>query len=230
MKKIALLLLFASPVFAQTKSDLSGAAQLFDLTFTTQELDTLYSDVMDNLANYKAMHALSLNNNVPLSLWQNPRLPGMKFDQKQRPVVWPVVRASLPKNRSELAFYSIDQLAFLIKSKQITSVDLTQFFIERIKAHAASLQCVISLQEDMALAQARQADKEISAGKYRGLLHGIPYGLKDLFAVKGTKTTWGAAPYKDQMIDEDAYVYTKLKDAGAVLVAKFTLGALAMGD
>ena len=230
MKKIALLLLFASPVFAQTKSDLSGAAQLFDLTFTTQELDTLYSDVMDNLANYKAMHALSLNNNVPLSLWQNPRLPGMKFDQKQRPVVWPVVRPSLPKNRSELAFYSIDQLAFLIKSKQITSVDLTQFFIERIKAHAASLQCVISLQEDMALAQARQADKEISAGKYRGLLHGIPYGLKDLFAVKGTKTTWGAAPYKDQMIDEDAYVYTKLKDAGAVLVAKFTLGALAMGD
>jgi Asp-tRNA(Asn)/Glu-tRNA(Gln) amidotransferase A subunit family amidase len=230
MKKIALLLLFASPVFAQTKSDLSGAAQLFDLTFTTQELDTLYSDVMDNLANYKAMHALSLNNNVPLSLWQNPRLPGMKFDQKQRPVVWPVVRASLPKNRSELAFYSIDQLAFLIKSKQITSVDLTQFFIERIKAHAASLQCVISLQEDMALAQARQADKEISAGKYRGLLHGIPYGLKDLFAVKGTKTTWGAAPYKDQMIDEDAYVHTKLKDAGAVLVAKFTLGALAMGD
>jgi Asp-tRNA(Asn)/Glu-tRNA(Gln) amidotransferase A subunit family amidase len=82
----------------------------------------------------------------------------------------------------------------------------------------------------MALAQARQADKEIATGKYRGLLHGIPYGLKDLFAVKGTKTTWGAAPYKDQVIDEDAYVYSKLKESGAVLVAKFTLGALAMGD
>jgi Asp-tRNA(Asn)/Glu-tRNA(Gln) amidotransferase A subunit family amidase len=109
-------------------------------------------------------------------------------------------------------------------------VALTSFFIERIKAHGPTLQCVISVQEDIALAQARQADKEIAAGKYRGLLHGIPYGLKDLFAVKGTKTTWGAAPYKDQEIDEDAYVYAKLKESGAVLVAKFTLGALAMGD
>ena len=230
MKKIAFFLLFASPLVAQTKADLSGAANLFDLTFTTQELDTLYSDVVDNLANYKAMHALSLNNNVPLSLWQSPKLPGMKFDLTQRPVVWPVVRAKLPTQRSDLAFYSIDQLAHLIKTKQISSVDLTSFFIERIKAHGPTLQCVISVQEDIALAQARQADKEIAAGKYRGLLHGIPYGLKDLFAVKGTKTTWGAAPYKDQEIDEDAYVYAKLKESGAVLVAKFTLGALAMGD
>ncbi len=230
MKKIALLLLFASPIFAQTKSDLTGAANLFDLSFTTQELDTLYSDVVDNLANYKAMHALSLNNNVPLSLWQNPKLPGMKFDQRQGPVVWPNVRATMPKNKSDLAFYSIDQLAFLIKSKQISSVELTQFFIEGIKTHGPTLQCVISVQEEMALEQARLADKEMKAGKYRGLLHGIPYGLKDLFAVKGTKTTWGAAPYKDQVIDDDAYVYTKLKEAGAVFVAKFTLGALAMGD
>ena len=120
MKKIAFLLLFACPLFAQTKSDLSGAANLFDIQFTTQELDTLYSDVVDNLANYKAMHALSLNNNVPLSLWQNPKLPGMKFDQTQRPVVWPSVKAALPKNRNDLAFYSIDQLAHLIKTKQIT--------------------------------------------------------------------------------------------------------------
>lgn len=230
MKKIAFFLLFASPLVAQTKADLSSAASLFDLTFTTQELDTLYSDVVDNLANYKAMHALSLNNNVPLSLWQSPKLPGMKFDQTQQPVVWPVVRTKLPAKKSDLAFYSIDQLAHLIKTKQISSVDLTSFFIERIKTHGPTLQCVISVQEDIALAQARQADKEIAAGKYRGLLHGIPYGLKDLFAVKGTKTTWGAAPYKDQEIDEDAYVYAKLKESGAVLVAKFTLGALAMGD
>ena len=230
MKKIAFFLLFASPLVAQTKADLSGAANLFDLTFTTQELDTLYSDVVDNLANYKAMHALSLNNNVPLSLWQSPKLPGMKFDETQRPVVWTVVKSKLPSKKSDLAFYSIDQLAHLIKTKQISSVELTSFFIERIKTHGPTLQCVISVQEDIALAQARQADKEIAAGKYRGLLHGIPYGLKDLFAVKGTKTTWGAAPYKNQEIDEDAYVYAKLKESGAVLVAKFTLGALAMGD
>ena len=104
MKKIAFLLLFACPLFAQTKSDLSGAANLFDIQFTTQELDTLYSDVVDNLANYKAMHALSLNNNVPLSLWQNPKLTGMKFDQTQRPVIWPAVRATLPARKSDLAF------------------------------------------------------------------------------------------------------------------------------
>jgi hypothetical protein len=140
MKKIAFLLLFAFSASAQTKSDLSGAAALFDLQFTTQELDTLYSDVVDNLANYKAMHALSLNNNVPLSLWQNPKLPGMKFDQTQRPVVWPAVKVTLPKNRNELAFYSIDQLAHLLKTKQITSLELTQFFIERIKKHGETLQ------------------------------------------------------------------------------------------
>lgn len=230
MNKIILFLLLSISVFGQTKSDLLGASRLFDLTFTSQELDTLYSDVLDNVSNYKAMHGITLNNAVPLSLWQNPRLPGMKFDGTQRSVVWPTVKASLPKNKVELAFYSIDQLAHLIKTKQITSVELTQFFIERIKANGPTLQCVISLQEEIALTQARQADKEIAAGKYRGLLHGIPYGLKDLFAVKGTKTTWGAAPYQEQVIDEDAYVYAKLKESGAVLVAKFTLGALAMGD
>ena len=216
--------------FAQTKSDLQGTARIFDLDFTSQELDTLYSDVLDNLANYKAMHKLSLNNNVPLSLWQNPTLPGMKFDHKQRPIIWPKAMAKLPIKKADLAFYSIDQLAYLIKSKQITSLDLTRFFIERIKKYGDTLQCVVSLQEEIAFKQARQADREIAAGKYRGLLHGIPYGLKDLFAIKGTKTTWGAAPYKDQRIEEDAYVYQRLREAGAVLVAKFTLGALAMGD
>ena len=110
------LLLFSFSTFAQSKTDLTSAAALFDLQFTTQELDTLYSDVVDNLANYKAMHALSLNNNVPLSLWQNPKLPGMKFDQTQRPVVWPAVRATLPAKKSDLAFYSIDQLAYLLKT------------------------------------------------------------------------------------------------------------------
>lgn len=230
MKKIALLLMMCNVAFAQSKADLSSAAKLFDLTFTAQEIDTLYSDVLDNVANYKAMHGLSLGNDVPLSLWQNPRLPGMKFDETQRSVVWPAVKAVLPANKADLAFYSIDQLAHLIITKQISSLALTQFFIERIKTYGPILQCVISIQEDLALAQARQADKEIAAGKYRGLLHGIPYGLKDLFSVKGTKTTWGAAPYQDQVIEEDAYVYSKLKESGAVLVAKFTLGALAMGD
>ena len=213
------------------KKDLISSAKLFDLRFTTKEIDTLYSDVVDNLANYKAIHAAPLANSVPLSLWQSPVLPGMHFNEKQNPINWKLdASIKLPVNKNDLAFYSIEDLASLIKNKKITSLVLTQFFIERIKKWGDTLQCVISLQEDMAYAQAKKADEEIAQGKYRGLLHGIPYGLKDLFAVKGTKTTWGAAPYQNQTIEEDAFVYLKLKEAGAVLVAKFTLGALAMGD
>ncbi|MEI7959970.1 MAG: amidase [Chitinophagaceae bacterium] len=212
------------------KSDLISSAKIFDMRFTQKEIDTLYSDVLDNVLNYQAMHKLSLNNSVPLSLWQNPVVPGMTFNSIQKPIIWNKVNASLPANKNDLAFYSIEQLAFLLKNKKISSVELTQFFIDRIKKWGDTLQCVITITQDIAMEQAKKADAEIAAGKYRGLLHGIPYGLKDLFAVKGTKTTWGAAPYKNQTIDEDAFVYTQLKEAGAVLVAKFTLGALAMGD
>ena len=213
------------------KKDLISASKLIDLSFTTKEIDTLYSDVIDNLANYKAMHNLSLPNSVPLSMWQTPVVPGMHFNKVQNPIAWKLDNTvQLPANKNDLAFYTIEQLASLIKNKKISSLVLTQFFIERIKTWGDTLQCVISLQEEIAFAQAKKADVELAQGKYRGLLHGIPYGLKDLFAVKGTKTTWGAAPYQNQTIDEDAFVYTKLREAGAVLVAKFTLGALARGD
>ena len=213
------------------KSDLFSTAKIFDLDFTTKEIDTLYSDVIDNLANYKAMHKLSLPNSIPLSMWQTPLLPGMKFNHKQTEINWALDNnIQLPNNKNDLAFYSIEQLASLIKNKKISSLELTKFFIQRIKRWGDTLQCVISIQEDIAFQQAKKADEEIAKGRYKGLLHGIPYGLKDLFAVKGTKTTWGAAPYQNQVIEEDAYVYIRLKEAGAVLVAKFTLGALAMGD
>ena len=213
------------------KKDLISASKLIDLSFTTKEIDTLYSDVIDNLANYKAMHNLPLPNSIPLSMWQTPVLPGMHFNTVQKPITWKLDNTVLlPANKNDLAFYTIEQLASLIKNKKISSLALTQFFIERIKKWGDTLQCVISIQEEIAYAQAKKADAELAQGKYRGLLHGIPYGLKDLFAVKGTKTTWGAAPYQNQTIEEDAFVYTKLREAGAVLIAKFTLGALAMGD
>ena len=231
----SLLLSFGIFVSAQDtsiqKKDLISASKLIDLSFTTKEIDTLYSDVIDNLANYKAMHNFPLANSVPLSMWQTPVVPGMHFNKVQNPIAWKLDNnIQLPANKNYLAFYTIEQLASLIKNKKISSLALTQFFIERIKKWGDTLQCVISIQEEIAYAQAKKADAELAQGKYRGLLHGIPYGLKDLFAVKGTKTTWGAAPYQNQTIDEDAFVYTKLRDAGAVLVAKFTLGALAMGD
>ena len=231
---LSLAVFITFSLFAQdsiTKSDLISAAKLFDLSFTQKEIDTMYDGVKENLGNYKLMHKLSLNINVPLSLWQNPVLPGMKFAEKQEPINWNIPNnVSLPKDKNELAYYSVLQLASLIKNKKISSVELTTYFIDRLKKYSDTLHCVISLTEEIAMQQAKQADAEIAKGKYRGLLHGIPYGLKDLFAIKGTKTTWGAAPYKDQVIDEDAFVYTKLKEAGAVLIAKFSMGALAMGD
>jgi Asp-tRNA(Asn)/Glu-tRNA(Gln) amidotransferase A subunit family amidase len=236
MKKIFFILvaLIAIKSFAQDtiiKADIPVAAKFFDLQFTQPEIDSMYGDVKDNVANVKRMHALSLNNSVPMSLWQSPVLPGMKFNTKQEAIDWNIpANIQLPKNKNDLAFYSLMQLGSLIKNKKITSVELTRFFIDRLKKYGDTLQAVISITENIAMAQAAQADAEIAKGKYRGPLHGIPYGLKDLFAVKGTRTTWGAAPYKDQTIDEDAFVYTQLKNAGAVLVAKFTLGALAMGD
>lgn len=237
MKNLIVLLFAFSSVslFGQDssiqKTDLISTSKVFDLSFSQKEIDTLFSDVQDNLNNYKAMHRIPLNNNIPLSLWQSPVLPGMKFNRVQRLVQWNLnQKVSLPANKNELAFYSIEQLAYLIKNKKISSLELTQFFIERIKKWGDTLECVVTLQESIAYEQAKKADAEIAQGKYRGLLHGIPYGLKDLFAIKGTKTTWGAEPYKNQIIEEDAFVYTQLREAGAVLVAKFTLGALAMGD
>ncbi|MBC7652162.1 MAG: amidase [Deinococcales bacterium] len=236
MRKLLLpiALLFSSYSFAQdsiSKQDIKSAARLLDINFTQKEVDTLYDGVKDNLDNYKLQHKLSLSNSVPMSLWQSPVLPGMQFAKKQEVINWNIpTNVQLPANKNDLAFYNILQLASLIKSKKISSVELTKFFIERLKKHSDSLQCVITITEDTALLQAQQADAALAKGIYKSPLQGIPYGLKDLFAVKGYKTTWGAAPYRNQMVDEDAYVYTQLKKAGAVLIAKLTLGALAQGD
>ncbi len=214
-----------------SKNDIPAAARIMDLSFSAKEADTMYAyGVKKNLQVIKLMHQLKLNNSVQTTLRQSAVLPGMVFADKQVSIKWKPQKTQLPANINELAFYSIEELASLIKTKKISSVELTRFFIDRIKKYGDTLECVISVTEDIAMQQAADADAAIAAGKYKGLLHGIPYGLKDLFSVKGTKATWGAAPYKEQIIDEDAYVYTRLKEAGAVLVAKFTLGALAMGD
>jgi len=202
------------------KQDIVSAAKLFHLQFTPKEIDTMYAGIKENLGVYASMHRNSINNQTPMSLWQNPQVPGLVIQQQQKPIKWAFNKSvALPQNQADLAFYSIADLSVLIKQKKISSVALTQLFINRIKFYADSLQCVISITDSMALVQAAAADAESANGIYRGPLHGIPYGLKDLFAVKGTKTTWGAEPYKNQVIEEDAYVYQRLKEAGAVLVA-----------
>jgi Asp-tRNA(Asn)/Glu-tRNA(Gln) amidotransferase A subunit family amidase len=237
MQKVSLVtivLLISNICFSQdtiTKADINVAANVIGLKFTQKELDSMHRDVRFNRNDYLNMRKYKLDNSVAMSLSHSPLLPGMKFNTTQKKIKWNAPsKISLPSNRNELAFYSILQLSSLIKSKKITSVELTRFFIDRLKKHGDTLECIISLTQDIAMEQARQADREIASGNYRGPLHGIPYGLKDLFSVKGTKTTWGAEPYKNQLVNEDAFVYTQLKNAGAVLIAKFTLGALAMGD
>ena len=232
---ILLLSLFSFAVNAQTKADtihfLREAAELYDLEFTEPEADSMIGNVMANLQLYKAMHKTLPANDIPYPFAFNPIPYGVIRQRVSQTVSLPF-RADirLPKNKNDLAFYSIPELAGLIRTKQITSVELTSFFIQRLKKWGDTLECVISLTEDTAMAQAKRADEEIKNGKYRGILHGIPYGLKDLFAVKGYKTTWGSTPYKDQMVDEDSYVYKRLRNAGAVLCAKLSLGALAFNN
>jgi len=133
------------------------------------------------------------------------------------------------KTIDDLAFATVPQLAELIRTRKITSTDLTKMYLGRLKRFGPKLLCVVTLTEDLALKQASEADAEIKRGKYRSPLHGIPWGAKDLFATKGIKTTWGAEPYRDQMIDYDSTVVERLNDAGAVLVAKLSMGALAQG-
>ena len=231
--KQLLTLLFICTSFALvaqdtlTKIDVNASAKLADLNFSEKELEMMLPDLKENIMDFRKMHTLSLENSVGMSIAQRLTTP----TEKQEKIKWKYnKKISMPTNKNEIAFYSIQQLGSLLRNKSITSVELTTFFIERIKKYADTLQCVVSLTESIALEQASKADEELKKGIDRGPLHGIPYGLKDLFAVKNTNTTWGAQPYKDQKIDQDAYVYTRLKEAGGVLVAKFSLGALAMGD
>lgn len=217
---------------AQTKNDSIQQAQAFakwlDLDFTSAEADSLLGELRDYTALYRSMHSTYPQNSLPYPFAFQPAPLGFKIPVTQAKINWDIpTNTVLPANRNELAFYSIPQLASLIRSKKITSVELTRFFLDRLKKWGDTLECVVTLTEELALREAKQADDEMKKGMYRGPLHGIPYGLKDLFAVKGYKTTWGSTPYKDQVIDEDAFVYTQLKKAGAVLCAKLSLGALA---
>jgi Asp-tRNA(Asn)/Glu-tRNA(Gln) amidotransferase A subunit family amidase len=237
MKRLLLACsLFASlPAIAQTKQDtlqlLQRTAGLFHLNFTEPETDSMYEGIREYIDIYSSMHRTMPANSLAYPFAYNPAPPGFSVPTAQQKIIWEIpTNVALPKNRNELAFYSIPQLASLIKSKKISSVELTQFFIGRLKKWDDSLKAVITLTEDLALQEARQADADLKKGIYRGPLHGIPYGLKDLFAVKGYKTTWGTTPYKDQVIDENSFVYEQLKKAGAVHCAKLSLGALAYND
>ena len=214
-----------------TKENVENAEKIIGLEFTDAERDSMLSSLDEQLNNYQNIHEIELANNISPAIPFNPIPVGFEFPKEQKPIKFSnhsYVR--LPDDLNELAFYTVGELAELIRTKQITSTVLTKFFLERLKKYDPELHCVITLTEERALRQAKLMDEEIASEKYRGILHGIPFGVKDLLATKDYKTTWGATPYKDQIIDEDATVIKKLEEAGAVLCAKLTLGALTWGD
>ncbi|WP_026167343.1 amidase [Balneola vulgaris] len=207
------------------------AASIIGLDFTEAEIDTMLDALATNRNRIQQIREMDLDYSVPPSLVFNPVPVGKTFETQQKRINWDIPsNVQLPANKDDLAFYTVAELSTLIKSKKISSVELTEFFIARIEKYNNQLEAIVTVTKERALEQARQMDQELANGKYRGPLHGIPYGLKDLFSVEDYKTTWGATPYKDQMIDETASVVSKLDEAGAVLIAKTTLGALARGD
>ena len=222
---------FQSSVNPISREDVTGAEKIIGLSFSDAKRDSMLDGLKDQLKNYQNIRSVVLANNIPPASLFNPIPVGMKCDKEHKPFKMSEIgNVELPKNIDDIAFYSVGQLSQLIKTRKVTSVQLTKIYLERLKKYGRNLECVITLTEDLAMQQAKQADEEIAAGKYRGPLHGVPYGAKDLLATKGIKTTWGSVPYKDQVFDEDATVIKRLRDAGAVLVAKLTMGELAWGD
>lgn len=214
-----------------TPISIDAAADLIGLSFSPSEKDSMISALNTQRDNFEILRKTKLENSVAPALIFNPLPKGFYPSQDQKPHDWGLPTAvKLPERENDIAYLPVNQLAVLIKNKKITSERLTKIYLDRIKIYSDTLQCLITLLELPALEKARAMDQELAAGKYRGPLHGIPYGIKDLLSVKGTKTTWGATPYKDQSFDETATVVQKLDEAGGVLVGKFTLGALAMGD
>ena len=214
-----------------TREMVAVAEQMIGLNFTEAKRDSMLGDLKENLDNFEKVRAITLNNSVPPALLFNPVPAEKKFDTKQLPQVWSrPAKIAVPANLEALAYAPVNELAELIRTRKITSTQLTKMYLDRLKKYGPKLECVVTLTEELALQQAQAADAEIAAGKYRGPLHGIPYGAKDLLAKRGYKTTWGSVPYKEQMIDADATVIQKLEAAGAVLVAKLTMGELAWGD
>jgi Asp-tRNA(Asn)/Glu-tRNA(Gln) amidotransferase A subunit family amidase len=216
---------------AITKEMLREAAAVAGLSFTDAQLDAMLEGVNKNVSRYEGVRKVQLDNSVAPPLYFNPILPGMKIDRTKRPFrPSQPTHVARPANLEDAAFWPVTQLAELIRTKQVKSVELTKMYLARLKKYNPKLLCAVTITEDLALRQAREADREIAAGRYRGPLHGIPWGVKDLASAKGYPTTWGAAPFKNRVIDTDATVVARLTAAGAVLVAKLATGELALDD
>ena len=215
-----------------TKETVACAEELAGIKFTDEQRAMMVENLRRQQRAIDALHKILPSNDVAPAIHFDPVPPGVTLDvPARRPTVRgrvPVMAA--PSNLEELAFLPVTALSELVRTRKVTSQQLTRMYLGRLGKHDPALHAVISVTEARAQRQARAADEEIARGRYRGPLHGIPWGAKDLLAARGYKTTWGAGPYREQTIDADATVVRRLDDAGAVLVAKLTLGELAQGD
>jgi Amidase len=231
--------ILALPAVAQTSAEtapkitgemLQEALKVAGLTFPPDQVLLMLPGVNRNLAAFESLRKLEIPLDTPPAFTFSPLLPGKqlpagpsRFHQSKpiSPAAW-----STPE---DLAFRSATELGHLVRTKKITPTELTKMYLARLKQYGPKLNCVITLTEDLALAQAERATAEIKQGKNRGALHGVPYGAKDLFDTKDILTTWGAEPYRDRVPKADATVIEKLDEAGAILLAKLSMGALAQG-
>ena len=209
----------------------TDALKLAGIELRESEREAIVRTANQNLARFEEVRKLEIPNDVSPPFHFSAIVPGIEVNTARRPFrlsAAPSVKR--PTNLEEVAFWPIRQLAELVRTKKVTSLELTQMYLSRLHRYNAKLNFVVTFLDDMGLAQAKQADAEIAAGKYKGPLHGIPWGAKDIISVKGHPTTWGTAALKDQVLDYDASVVEMLRDAGAVLIAKLTTGELASGD
>ncbi len=212
-----------------SKGMLVNALKLMGLEFTDAQLELMLPRVNRGLGNIEALRKIDVPLDTEPATTFSPLLPGRRWPAS---AAFRTSRPTIPrdwKKDGRLPFLSVLQLSALVRARAITSVELTRLYLARLKQYAPRLNFVITFTEDLALEQAARADAEIRRGRYRGALHGIPWGAKDLFAVKGVRTTWGAEPYQNQVTGYDATVVERLEKAGAVLLAKLSMGALAMG-
>ena len=222
-----------------TKDMISAAAAIAGVEIKDEYKEMMVGDLNDRLASYKTIHDMNLPNSVAPAIMFNPVQPGIKVDAAAaiapgipnfKPALSRIAPVTVAANLEDVCYYSVRQLADLIRTRKVTSAALTDMYLARIKRLDPQLHFVITMTDDRAREQAKKADADIAAGRYRGPLHGIPWVAKDLLSVKGYRTTWGAAGFENQKFDEDATVVKRLDDAGAVLLAKVSLGALAQGD
>jgi Asp-tRNA(Asn)/Glu-tRNA(Gln) amidotransferase A subunit family amidase len=214
-----------------TKEMVAQAEKIAGLEFTEEERESIATGLTRSVRNYERLREVSLPNSVVPAVQFDPVLPGMELPTERRPLRY--TRAAgvrRPSELEEVAFWPVTRLAELVRTQQVMPSELTEMYLARIQRFDAQLHTVVTLTAERAREQAAALDAELRAGTYRGPLHGIPWGAKDLLATRGYPTTWGASPYRDQMFDHDATVVERLDAAGAILIAKLTMGALAQGD